>query len=151
MTIFPACKRRILKQENEQYHSEFNNKIKEHSKLQLKELSEFFNPKFKTCCSKWKRYKKKNSVYSLLKGNYFATKAAHTVVLRANQRGVKMLRKKMAKAAQNSTPPQVVKSYCWYIGWKKVSLNSHILTLIDLAMNQNSLFLKLKDPLTVPH
>lgn len=98
-----------------------------------------------------KDIKKKNSVYSLLKGNYFATKAAHTVVLRANQRGVKMLRKKMAKAAQNSTPPQVVKSYCWYIGWKKVSLNSHILTLIDLAMNQNSLFLKLKDLLTVPH
>ena len=59
MTIFPACKGRIWKQENEQYHSEFNNKIKEHSKLQLKELSEFFNPKFKTCCSKWKRYKKK--------------------------------------------------------------------------------------------
>lgn len=64
-------------------------------------------------CSKYKT--KNNSVYSrikIIKKNYFDTKATHTVVLRANQRGVKMLRKKMAKAAQNSTPPQVVKSYC---------------------------------------
>ena len=35
----------------------------------------------------------------------------HTVVESANQRGVKILRKKMARAAQKSTPPHVVKSY----------------------------------------
>jgi len=33
-------------------------------------------------------------------------------VLSASQRGVKMLRKKIAKAAQNNTPPHEVKSYC---------------------------------------
>ena len=36
----------------------------------------------------------------------------HTVVSSASQIGVKMLRKKIAKAAQNKTPPHVVKSYC---------------------------------------
>ena len=80
--------------------------------MQLKELSQFFNPKFKTCCQNVKNILKKQFSVLYAKGNYFATKAAHTVVLRANQRGVKMLRKKMAKAAQKSTPPQVVKSYC---------------------------------------
>ncbi len=39
-------------------------------------------------------------------------KVTHTVVDRANQRGVKILRKNMARAAQNRTPPHVVKSYC---------------------------------------
>ena len=102
-----------VKGENERYQSKFNNKIKEHSKLQLEELSKFFNPKFKTCCQNVKNILKKQFSVLYAKGNYFATKAAHTVVLRANQRGVKMLRKKMAKAAQKSTPPQVVKSYCW--------------------------------------
>jgi len=42
-------------------------------------------------------------------------------VLRANQSGVKMLRKKIARAAQNNTPPHVVKSYCKVDIWMRHS------------------------------
>ena len=48
----------------------------------------------------------------------------HTVVERASQSGVKILRKKIARAAQNNTPPHVVKSYCGLK--KKIDKNENI-------------------------